>query len=120
MPQYRSKFERRIAQQIRAKGEAVEYETYRLTYTRPATEHSYTPDFWLGDIAIECKGRFTAADRKKHLLVRDSHPDLDLRFVFMNANNRLSRNSTTTYAAWCDKHGFRWAHKEIPEEWFDE
>jgi hypothetical protein len=29
----------------------------------------------------------------------------------------LSKKSSTTYAEWCDKHGFLWCHKEIPEEW---
>ena len=37
--------------------------------------------------------------------------------VFSNMNARLYKNSPTTYAAYCDKHGFTYANKTIPEEW---
>ena len=44
-------------------------------------------------IIIETKGRFTAADRRKHLLVRKQHPHLDIRFVFENSNaKKLERD----------------------------
>jgi hypothetical protein len=52
--------------------------------------------------------------------VRECHPELDIRFVFGNAQTRLSKRSATTYAAWCDKHGFKWAHKHVPDEWLEE
>ena len=35
----------------------------------------YTPDFVLPNgIIIETKGRFTVADRRKHLLIKKQHP----------------------------------------------
>ena len=69
---------------------------------------------------IEAKGYFTAKDRKKHLLIREQYPILDVRFIFSNANNRLSKKSKITYSAWCDKHNIMWASKRIPTEWLEE
>jgi hypothetical protein len=71
-------------------------------------------------ILIETKGRFKPADRTKHLLIKQQHPELDIRFVFSNSHNTLSKKSSTTYADWCDKHGFKWADKQIPRSWIDE
>lgn len=97
----------------------VRYEKRRIKYDGPTL--SYTPDFELPNgIIIEGKGYFTPADRTKHLLVQQQHPQLDIRFVFSNPNTRLSSTSQTTYAAWCDKHGFRYAAKTIPLSWFKE
>ena len=79
----------------------------------------YTPDFYLSkqDIYIETKGFFDFADRQKHLLVKEQNPDIDIRFLFVNANNKLNKSSKTTYGAWCDKHKILWAEKRIPNEW---
>jgi hypothetical protein len=99
----------------------VRYELRRITYTRPATQHKYTPDFELSNgILIETKGRFTTADRKKHRLIQDQHPDLDIRFVFSNPNSRLYKGSPTTYAQWCERYGFLYAKGDIPKEWINE
>lgn len=43
-------------------------------------------------ILIEIKGYFTATDRKKHLLVKEQNPELDIRFVFGNSKNRIHKN----------------------------
>ena len=111
-----------MGRQIEAVEGAVRYESpdsrirYRVDETR-----TYTPDFILANgILIETKGRFTAEDRKKHRLIREQAPWWDIRFVFYNANNRLSKRSKTTYGQWCDKYHFLWANKWIPDEWFDE
>lgn len=45
---------------------------------------------------------------------------MDIRFVFQNPKNKLYKRSKTTYADWCDKHGFKWATKVIPSSWFKE
>jgi len=82
---------------------------------------TYTPDFELPNgIIIESKGRFVAADRKKHLLVQRQFPELDIRFVFSNSKGKISKGSKTSYADWCDKHGYIYADKLIPEEWIKE
>jgi len=69
---------------------------------------------------IEAKGLFTATDRKKHIFIKQQHPELDIRFVFMSATNKLSKKSRTTYADWADKNDFKWANKTIPESWLKE
>jgi len=95
-----------------------QYEQHKIPYIKPATQHKYTPDFRLPNgIFVETKGRFVTADRKKHLLIKEQHPNLDIRFVFQNANNKLNKKSKTTYADWCTKYGFIFAEKEIPKEW---
>lgn len=82
----------------------------------------YTPDFdFLSNgIIIESKGRFVTSDRKKHLLVKRQHPDLDIRFVFSRSSTRISKQSKTTYAVWAAAKGFQFADRLIPPAWFAE
>lgn len=113
--------EETVAQQLRKLGIPVLYETQTIRYEKPASQHRYTPDFTLPNgIIIETKGIFDAEDRKKHLLIREQRPDLDIRFVFSNAKAKIYKGSKTTYADWCDKHDFLYNHKTIPKEWIDE
>lgn len=110
-----------MAEQLRVAGIEAEYETTKIKYIKPVTNHSYTPDFKLPNgIYIETKGRFVTADRKKHLLVKEQHPTIDIRFVFSNSRTRISKQSKTTYADWCDKNGFKYADKLIPPAWWKE
>jgi hypothetical protein len=116
---FKSGLEENISNQIAAKGIEVKYESEKVAYIIPASQHTYNPDFRLPNgIIIETKGRFVAADRKKHQLVKEQHPNLDIRFVFSNSKNKISKNSKTTYGMWCEKNGYKYADKEIPEEWF--
>ncbi len=116
---FKSGLEENISNQIEAKGIVVQYESEKIPYIVPASEHTYNPDFRLPNgIIVETKGRFVAADRKKHQLVKQQHPLLDIRFVFSNSKNKISKNSKTTYGMWCEKNGYKYADKEIPEEWF--
>jgi len=118
---FKSGLEENISQQIEGKGIKVEYETEQVSYIVPASEHNYHPDFRLPNgIRVETKGRFVLADRKKHLLVKSQHPELDIRFVFTNSKNKINKKSKTTYAMWCEKYGFKYADKEIPNSWFEE
>lgn len=115
---YRSGLEEDVDSTLKASGIDGQYEQHKIEYTQPATKRKYTPDFRLPNgIFVETKGRFVTADRKKHLLIKEQYPDLDIRFVFQNANNKLSKKSKTTYADWCRKYGFEFAEKEIPKEW---
>lgn len=116
----RSGFEKRVATFLDKHKVKYEYETVKLSFVEPATDRTYRPDFILPNgIHIECKGRFTPADRKKILLVKEQHPELDLRLVFMR-DNTLSRSSKTTYTAWCQAKGVISHVAEdgaIPKEW---
>lgn len=118
---YRSGLEDKVADSLRNRGVAFEYESHVVRYVKPARAARYTPDFILPNgIIIETKGRFVTADRQKHLLILDQHPDLDIRFVFSNPNTRISKQSKTTYAMWCDRHGFMYAKADIPAAWLAE
>lgn len=120
---FRSGLEQRVAAQLEAAGIEVRYEDKDsvIRYVKPARNSRYTPDFILPNgIIIETKGRFLTADRQKHTLIQKQHPELDIRFVFSNPKARISKQSTTTYAAWCEKRGFKYAKETIPDEWLAE
>lgn len=118
---YRSGLEDKVADRLTERGVAFSYESHVIRYLKPARTARYTPDFILPNgIIVETKGRFVTADRQKHLLILDQHPDLDIRFVFSNPNTRISKQSKTTYAMWCDKHGFMYAKSDIPASWIAE
>tara|TARA_R110001592_G_scaffold87117_5_gene257319 strand:- start:44997 stop:45428 length:432 start_codon:yes stop_codon:yes gene_type:complete len=118
---HKSGFETKIDEQLKSKGIDGEYEQNEIKYVIPLTEHTYKPDFRLPNgIYIESKGWFLPDDRKKHLLIKEQNPDMDLRFVLQSPNGKIYKGSKTTYAQWCDKNGFKWAKKEIPQEWIDE
>ena len=126
---YRSGLEDKISKGLRASGVPFLYEAERIQFTQPEKKRYYTPDFIVTTASgktlyIEAKGRFVTADRQKQLMVKASNPDLDVRFVFSNPNNRISKTSKTTYAMWCESKGFKYAKfKEdevIPQEWLEE
>jgi len=117
---YRSGLEGRISKQLKDLDVPVKYEEMKIKYAINEVR-TYTPDFELPNgIIIESKGRFVVADRKKHLLIKKQRPDLDIRFVFSNSRAKINKGSKTTYGMWCDKHGFLYADKLIPEEWLNE
>ena len=117
---YRSKYEEDVCSKLRKSKVNFDYETINLYY-QITEQRKYIPDIILSNgIVIELKGRFTAKDRKKMLLVIKQYPDLDIRMVFMRPNNKLNKGSRTTYAQWCDKNNIKWANKYVPDEWIRE
>lgn len=115
---FRSGLEEVLAKQLEEAGVPSKYESITISYEKPATKSKYTPDFPLPNgIIIESKGQFTTADRQKHLLIKQQHPNLDIRFVFSRSKAPIYKGSKTTYADWCRKNGFEFADKLIPEEW---
>ena len=118
---FRSGLEMDISESLKSQGIDGEYEQHVISYIKPATNHKYHPDFRLPNgIFVETKGRFLADDRKKHLLIKEQHPELDIRFLFQSSKTKISKASKTTYADWCNKHGFVYADKIIPQEWLSE
>jgi len=123
---YRSGLEETISRQIADAGLPVVYEPKddKVSYKWPERQSTYLPDFKLpkqgGFFFVETKGRWTVDDRQKHLLIKEQHPDLDIRFVFSNQNAPLYKGSPNRYCDWCDKHGFVYANKTIPPEWLQE
>lgn len=118
---FRSGLEEKVAGDLTSRGVLFTFEKLKVKYTMPESNHTYTPDFQLANgIIVETKGRFLAADRKKHLLIQQQRPDLDIRFVFQRAKTPITTGSATTLAMWADKNGFKWAEKLIPEAWLQE
>lgn len=115
----RSKFELIMVNNLKKNKVSFVYEGITLPYQ--SKPQKYTPDIVLSNgIIIELKGYFRAEDRNMHKLIREQHPELDIRFVFMSSKNKIHKNSTTTYGSWCDKYEFKYADKEIPESWLKE
>ena len=116
---FRSPLEELTAKTLEDAKVPYHYEACRVTYSKPAF---YLPDFVLPEqgIIIEDKGHFQSADRTKILLVKAGNPGLDIRFLFSNPNTRLGKQSKTTYAKWCEKHGFLFAKGGVPpKEWLE-
>ena len=111
-----------ISEELDANKVKYQYEKVKLTYVKPQKAHTYTPDFYLEahDFYIETKGLFTSADRQKMRLIKEQHPEKDIRIIFSNSRSRISKKSKTTYAMWCEKYKFKYADKHIPLEWLNE
>ena len=117
---YRSGLEQDTAKFLKKRRIGFTYEEMKIKWIDPKIK-TYTPDFVLDNgIIIEVKGWFRAADRKKHLLIKEQYPKLDIRFIFGNENNRLYKGSKTKYSDWCDRHGYKYANRIIPKKWLTE
>lgn len=116
---FRSGLEKKIADYLTSKGVGFSFEATKIKFKQPEKERTYTPDFVIlhNGIIVETKGHFVTADRQKHLWVKEQHPHLDIRFVFSNSRSRLNKRSPTTYGMWCEKNGFKYADKIIPDDW---
>ena len=105
---YRSKFESDFAAYLDRKKVEFQYENFTVPYV---SSHIYYPDFPVLteklSVFFELKGRFTAQDRSKMLLVKNQNPWMDIRLVFMQ-DNLLYKGSKTRYSDWCVKHGFKY------------
>ncbi|MBY5371811.1 endodeoxyribonuclease [Rhizobium leguminosarum] len=101
---YRNRFEAKIAKTVPP---TFAYESTRLPYT---LECQYLPD-WI-DIhnkeIIEAKGLFDASDRRKMKAVREQYADWTITIVFQNPDAKITKQSLTSYAEWCEKNGIQW------------
>lgn len=83
------------------------YECEKIEYTIPATTHNYTPDFTTGKIRWEVKGRFRDIDEaRKYIFIKDSNPDIDLRFIISSEKTMMPKSKKTTMKGWLEKNGF--------------
>lgn len=118
---YRSGLEEKNAKYLEQAGVSFAYEEHEITYVVPESRHKYTPDIVLPNgIIVETKGIFDTSDRKKHKLIKEQYPHLDIRFVFTNPNTKINKGSPTSYAMWCEKLGFLYAKSLIPASWIQE
>jgi hypothetical protein len=118
---YRSGLEEQTAKDLKKRKVLFTYEETKIKWL-DSKVRTYTPDFVLPNgVIVETKGRFVAADRRKHLEIQKQFGTLyDIRFVFTNSKAKLYKGAKSSYADWCNKHGFLYADKTIPEDWLNE
>jgi hypothetical protein len=139
-PTFRSGLEKQVAEQLDEEGVAYSHEGQWVRYVVPEREAKYLPDFSFAGcpIILEPKGRFggnykgfkgrqmvgakdaAVKERQKFVLLKEQHPELDIRFVFSRASTPIYAGSKTTYAKWATDHGFKWCEKVVPPEWIAE
>lgn len=132
---YKSGLENIVSDHLKEMGTKFYYEPKwgKIEYIEPEQVRSYTPDFYITtdsgkQIIVETKGLWDAEDRKKHLRIKQQHPDLDIRFVFTRSKAKISKRSNTTYADICEGRGrgpfrritWKYSDKVIPDEWIRE
>jgi len=132
---YKSNFERKVAEYLKAKGVKFGYETEKVVYMRPTRSGecldcsspnvginaSYYPDFVLSNgIYLETKGKFDSQGRSKILNVLASNNVLsreNFRLLFMR-DNYITKKRLKTYSEWCDDHDIEWGiGPEVPDKW---
>lgn len=115
----RSGFEHKIVSMLKKLKISFEYEPIKIKYVQPAKNRTYTPDFKIGPLFIEAKGRLTREDRNKLCWIRESNPDMRLVILLQDSTRPLYKGSPTSYGEWCTKQQFEWADFSdgIPKEW---
>lgn len=128
---FKSKLEEDFSKFLSQKKILWNYENFKISYLKPEKISKYIPDFDcptpknIIKIILETKGQFLTSDRRKHLLIKEQHPNLDVRFVFSNSKNKIGKKSKTTYGKWCELKGFKYhciqsTGKFLPEDWINE
>ena len=102
----------------------LQYHPKKISYTKPATDHTYEPDWVITTfrgftekrIYIEAKGRFRdRAEWTKYLYIREALTDTEeLIFLFMRPQTPMPgaqtrKNGTKrSHSEWAEAEGFRW------------
>ena len=113
----RSKLELKFEEILKDYTIEYEYEVTRIPYVVPQSNHVYTVDWTLiNGLLIETKGYLSDhKERYKYVLLKEQHPDLDLRFVFDNPN-KLCGGTKMTHAKWAEKYGFKYCSIKDTEQ----
>jgi hypothetical protein len=133
MNKYRSKYEANIAKDLKARKIKFEYETIKIPYYLSKkgrckfcssgvvfVHKVYTPDFIIGSLIIEAKGRFVSSDRTKMLAAKEANPNLDIRMLFMR-DQWCTKKKRKRYSDWCNDHNIPFAFgTAIPKSWLRE
>ena len=120
----RSKLELKFEELLQEMEVEYGYEVTKIPYTIPESKHTYTVDWTTIDgILIETKGYLSDyAERKKYELIKQQHPNIDIRFVFDNPN-KLCGGTKMTHSKWAEKHNFKYCSikdKEQIQSWVKE
>jgi len=113
----RSKLEERFESILKEFDVPYEYEVTKIDYIIPESSHTYTVDWTvLNGKLIETKGYLSDhSERRKYVLLKEQHPDLDLRFVFDNPN-KLCGGTKMSHAKWAEKYNFRYCSIKDTEQ----
>lgn len=125
---YRNRFEEKTGDSLLFLGVDFGYEDTKISYTVSGT---YLVDFKIitksgKTIYIETKGNgrsFDHATRRKMIAVKEQNPDVDLRIVFYSDGKigpKRKDGSFMRQSDWAIKHGFKYAIRDIPQEWVNE
>lgn len=120
----RSKLETKIADVLNLTDQFWSYEDTKVDYIVPESSHTYLVDFTLSNgILLEGKGYLSDyRERNKYVLLKQQHPEIDLRFVFDNPN-KLCGGMKSTHAEWAEKYNFPYCSikdVETIKEWVNE
>lgn len=113
-------FEERVIDDLKQRSVPHMYEPEKLAYY---VERYYVPDLKVGTMYVELKGYFRQDAQRKMKAVKAQHPELDIRFVFQNAQatiqgaKKRKDGSKMTCAEWAERNGFVYSEGTIPEEW---
>lgn len=134
---FRSLLEKRFNAHLKKLKLPFLYEAIKIPYIIPAKKQNYIPDFIVTKkklltqadiqdiVIIETKGRLTARDAKKMVLVKENNPGIDIRFVFpVNSIYHKGKKGRDgghyRYSDWCEDNGFQyWIGEEPPKSFFE-
>jgi hypothetical protein len=114
----RSKLELQFEEILKEYEAEYGYEVTKVPYIIPESKHTYHVDWTLiNGIYVETKGYLSDyAERTKYVLIKQQHPEIDLRFVFANPN-KLCGGTKMSHAKWAEKYGFKYCsvtdHEQI-------
>ena len=104
---YRSGIEHQTAEYLDKNNISYRYEKVKIEW-EDLSYRTYTPDFVLQNgIIIETKGRFTSADRRKHIEIKKQHRDSGIKakktlLIDDDKNNILLARRDGYQSLWLD------------------
>ena len=114
---FRSALEMRVSQQLKAAKIEFEYEPKDMTFEYKIKEqnckcdscggskifssHNYLPDFLIGHVVLETKGKWDAIGRKKILALQNQYPLTTFVMLFQQ-DQKITKK--TRYSDFCKKH----------------
>ena len=114
----RSALEEQVELALTGQGLSPSYESEKFAYV---LHRKYRPDFKIesdhGPIHIEVKGWWPSNERSKLLAVFINNPTIRLFVALQRPQQKISKQSKTTYAMWCDKHFIPWSPIPISPEY---
>lgn len=113
---FKSGFERTVAADLNSRQIKFEYEALVLPYT---LHGEYHPDLsFPNGLVVELKGVLDKASKRKYVAVKQQHPEINLKFVFMDSKKKVP-GTKQTHGDWARKNGFEFADGRIPDEWLN-